>query len=583
MQNTQGLTEPNQKTFLSLQLLGAGLIFALLCDKNWTTFHFDVVVDGALILLIATFLLAGFILRVGQDQFGSVIISANLSSLALGIAAVTGGLHSFIVPWLLVLPVSTIFFRKTNGVAIASSLSVFGLIGLYVGEIFGLLPEPNVPISEEHTGLYLVSLATALIYASAHAICSVKHWTDVEKRASHDENCHRLITESTTQLVSAHNCEGEAELVSAAAKALFGVDPHEVSGATFIEMIHEPDRDAFINACNNATKDQIQTTLEIRFKTEHSPHSAHFPAQCEFQSYTGDLFADPVCIVLTQDITAKKEQVAVLRDAHAAAQQADEAKNQLLANVTHELRTPLNSILGFSDILESELGEAVSSGDVAALGEYVNLINESGAHLLQVVNDLLDVSTMEAGQYSLTPETMELTDLLGSSSRMVEPFALASKIKLRLEVPQDLGKVQVDKRAFRQIIFNLVSNAVKFSNPGSTVTLGAGRGKHSATIWVEDEGIGISKRDLDRLGEPFFQVDTSDGRSFGGAGLGLSVVKGLVDIHGGSTSIESEPGTGTTVRIYLPLGAEDGDDQNQKVEAIDDHSAALPVSLAHIS
>ena len=182
-------------------------------------------------------------------------------------------------------------------------------------------------------------------------------------------------------------------------------------------------------------------------------------------------------------------------------------------------------------------------------------MRESGCHLLAVVNSILDVSKIESGTYATDLEPFRFGDAVEMCRSMLQQQAKDRQLDLRVEIPPEIGEVHADKRAVKQMLINLVSNAIKFTPAGGTVAIGGKRVGSRLHFWVSDTGIGMSEDDLARIGKPFMQVQNDYTRRFEGAGLGLSLVKGLVAIHHGTMTIDSEPGHGTMVTISLPVDA----------------------------
>jgi cell cycle sensor histidine kinase DivJ len=191
--------------------------------------------------------------------------------------------------------------------------------------------------------------------------------------------------------------------------------------------------------------------------------------------------------------------------------------------------------------------------------EYVELVRDSGQHLLEVVTSILDVSRIEAGAYRTHPEPFRFVEAAQMCRSMMQLQADAKKIRLELRVAADAGEVNADRRAIQQILINLASNAIKFTPEGGEVALGARRVGSRLHFWVSDTGIGIAEEDLAIIGQPFVQVQNDYTRGFEGAGLGLSLVKGLVSLHDGTMSIDSAPGEGTTVSVSIPVDGPKGD------------------------
>jgi signal transduction histidine kinase len=243
------------------------------------------------------------------------------------------------------------------------------------------------------------------------------------------------------------------------------------------------------------------------------------------------------------------ERTAELARARDAAEAANKAKTGFLANMSHELRTPLNAVIGFAEVLESEvLGELGNS----RYRDYARDIRESGTHLLDLINDLLDLSKAEAGKLELNEEPVDLQDAVEVSIAMVQPRAEAAQVTLVNAVPDALPPINADDRKIKQVLLNLLTNAVKFTPAGGEVRIEAERGDGGLHIAVTDTGIGIAEDDLGRVMEPFAQVDTSFARKYEGTGLGLPLVKSLVELHGGELRISSTPGEGTRVVAVLP-------------------------------
>jgi two-component system, cell cycle sensor histidine kinase DivJ len=220
--------------------------------------------------------------------------------------------------------------------------------------------------------------------------------------------------------------------------------------------------------------------------------------------------------------------------------------------MSHELRTPLNAIIGFSEMLTNE----ELTFDAARKLEYAKLINESGRHLLSVVNGILDMSKMETGNFEITPEPFAPAPAIVSCCDLLALKARDSGVAIKTHIGLNLPEVVADRRAFNQILINLISNAIKFTPREGRVTVSAHCDKVKLTVVVEDTGVGIGEDDLPRLGEAFFQARASYDRRHDGTGLGLSIVKGLVRLHGGEIGITSRLGKGTQVTVRLPVDCE---------------------------
>ncbi len=227
----------------------------------------------------------------------------------------------------------------------------------------------------------------------------------------------------------------------------------------------------------------------------------------------------------------------------------NQAKSEFLANISHELRTPLNAIIGFSDIMRTNMFGPLGS---EKYDEYADDIHQSGNFLLGVINDVLDMSKIEAGRFQLQPENVHLHELLDETLRIIKIQADDAEITVGKKIPKTL-EILADRRAIKQILLNLLSNAVKFTPAGGKIDVTAKTLKDSVNIVIRDNGIGISKDALDRLGQPFEQVQDQFTKDHKGSGLGLAIARSLSLLHGGSLKITSKPGEGTTVAVRLPV------------------------------
>src|SRR5213078_2749217 len=255
-------------------------------------------------------------------------------------------------------------------------------------------------------------------------------------------------------------------------------------------------------------------------------------------------------VAVMRDITDRKIQEQALDMARTAAEQADASKTRFLATMSHELRTPLNAIIGFSDMIVQE--DALML-DAVRRKEYAQLINDSGQHLLSMVNGILDISKMEAGNFEIAPEPFDPRVALINCCSLLALKARENDIDLVTHVTEDMPLMTGDPRAFRQVALNLISNAIKFSEGGGEVTVSAAIERSRLVLRVTDTGVGIAADDLNRIGDPFFQAGKTYQRRHEGAGLGLSIVKNLVALHGGELTIRSKIDQGTTVTVALPL------------------------------
>jgi len=344
------------------------------------------------------------------------------------------------------------------------------------------------------------------------------------------------------------------EIVSAtqAAADALGLPVELLNGSALLDRVHVADRVAFLAASGGALRHGERRACEMRLRVaEQGRASSYRLFEAEFAPASrGE------ARVLLRDASALAALRDALAEAKAAADSTDVAKSRFLAAVSHELRTPLNSIIGFSDMLIHGIAGPLAD---ERQREYVDLIRQSGGHLLSVVNAILDVSKIEAGAYGIRPEPFAVGEAVELCRSMTHQQALENGLGLIAEVAPGTGEICADRRAVQQIIINLLSNAIKFTPRGGRIVLDARRRGAWLRISVADTGIGIAEDDLQRIGEPFTQVRNDFTRQFDGAGLGLSLVKGLVRLHEGEMTIESAPGEGTTVTVLLPVAGPKGE------------------------
>lgn len=255
-------------------------------------------------------------------------------------------------------------------------------------------------------------------------------------------------------------------------------------------------------------------------------------------------------VAMHEDITSRKDAEDAILSARKSAEMANRAKAELLANTSHELRTPLNAIIGFSAALQGGVFGAMANPKQA---EYVNDIHTSGNHLLDLINDILDVSAIEAGKMELYEEHCNLRPIIDTCIKMVSSRAKVGKVHLNFNDPGDLPEFFADIRRIKQIVLNMLSNAVKFTPEGGNVTLRVDVDRQNRMrLTVEDTGVGMNEDDLGKAMMQFGQVDSGHDRKHEGTGLGLPLTKGLVELHGGTMKIQSEIGKGTLVTITFP-------------------------------
>lgn len=369
---------------------------------------------------------------------------------------------------------------------------------------------------------------------------------------------HQLIEQMQSAVIRL-SPQDETLFISNSAEALFNCRRYELTGSGLRDRVHVQDRPAFLTALDTARRQGKPSTLDLRMRRDDPVLSQQVPQYIwvelvispvrEHQRVEHGTNAEYECFLLVRDITERKTQEQELRRARQEAQMASEAKSRFLATIGHELRTPLNAIVGFSDMMTAGLAGELQDDQK----EYAGLIHKSGLHLLDVVNMLLDMSKIEAGKFELQLEEFAPERLIDPCMQIVEPMAREHNVTVIGDADAHLPAVNGDERAYRQIVINLLSNAIKFSHDGARVRLEIKRQGGRMLINVVDNGIGMGREEIARLGEPFYQAQSDASRRYEGTGLGLSIVKGLVALHEGEMRVKSQKGEGTTVSVLMPL------------------------------
>jgi signal transduction histidine kinase len=261
-------------------------------------------------------------------------------------------------------------------------------------------------------------------------------------------------------------------------------------------------------------------------------------------AYSGKKLVFCVC----RDITEKKRYADELLKAKITAEEASLTKNEFLATMSHELRTPLNSIIGFSEILKGEDFGKINE----AQAEYIDYISKSGKHLLNVINDILDLSKIEAGRMELNYEQFYLLDSINEVKMSLTPLAIKKRVDLDLELTSLPETIIADRTKLQEIIYNLASNAIKFTPEKGKVTIKASTDDRLISISIQDTGIGISTADMDKLFQPFKQIKPYMNHELEGTGLGLAITKKFIEMHGGRISVQSKPGDGSSFTFTIP-------------------------------
>ena len=430
--------------------------------------------------------------------------------------------------------------------------TLFGLfvVAAIVGGFVPVLLSVKIGMNGFWSALIIYGVAVTI--ACATAIWVVLGGKSPEKETGPEVN---QIAEHIGDAILRYDCAGQMVFVSSSAKTLFGCQKFELSGSGLADRTHVLDRPLFLTAFSDARMAGDKRQVEVRMRRDNTD-----PGQIAPDFIWVEVSLSPITsngrsgnsfelIVMIRDISRRKTNEKRLVEAQAVAESASRAKSQFLATVGHELRTPLNAIVGFSELLASDIGGELEP----AQAEYAGLIGQSGRHLLEVINSMLDMSRIEAGKFELDTASFEPERLVAPCLQMISKAAREKNIDIEVKLGKIMPEIVADERACRQIIINLLSNAVKFSEPGGSVIWSMKSQGRFLNLTIKDSGIGMSDEYLLRLGEPFSQAHTGTGRRYEGSGLGISIVKGLIELHQGSFNVTSQSGSGTTISVLLPV------------------------------
>jgi two-component system, cell cycle sensor histidine kinase DivJ len=509
--------------------------------------------------LIASTLLFWFVSRTGRYEIGHVLSSLSLAGLVLAVAASTGGISSFAALWLIVLPLEAALSASRRLVAFATALALSCAAVLVLFGHLGLLPGHD---GHDMSSSLLMAFAVvpATLYAAGLAFGVEALARTSVSLLSVEEDRYRLLAGNMGDVISRHRKNGALQFISPAAEPMLGTPIRQLLGHGLFDRVHVVDRPAYLTALSDVASGGEACSVEFRLRRD-LPHAGKSNVQVDFiwvemrcrplePSSQGPASSEIELVAVMRDVTDRKIQEQALDLARNAAEQADAAKTRFLATMSHELRTPLNAIIGFSEMIVRE--DALML-DAARRREYAQLINDSGQHLLSVVNGILDISKMESGNFEISPEPFGPRAAVVNCCNLLALKARENGIDLVTNAPKDLPVMTGDPRAFRQIALNLVSNAIKFTERGGKVTVSAVVEGSRLVLRITDTGVGIAPDDLKRIGDPFFQAGKTYQRRHEGTGLGLSIVKSLVSLHSGEMTVQSRIGEGTTVTVALPL------------------------------
>jgi cell cycle sensor histidine kinase DivJ len=549
------LTAARHRAFIAPRLLGS--LAALASFPVYLAFRgvpsaLEVGVFG---WLVAPILIAYYLSRTGRYESAHVLSSLALTGLVTAVAWCTGGIGSFAAIWLVVVPLEAALSASRRVVALASAIALAAAGLLLTVSAIGLLP-PAVTLASQHGALAALGVISAALYATGLALGAEQLARTSFWLLYAEEDRYRLLARNMTDVITRHGRNGAVLFASPAAEPLFGVPPGELLGHGLFERVHVADRPAFLTALADAAALGEDRSVEVRIRRggDADAPGGHFvwvEMRCRplEGARDGAKAGEREVVAVLRDVSERKTQERAIEIARAESERANAAKSRFLATMSHELRTPLNAIIGFSQMLRYDTLMLPPERKL----EYAKLINDSGCHLLSMVNGILDMSKMESGNFEIMPESFAPAQVITSCCDLLVLKAQDAGVALRTRIAAGLPDLMADRRAFNQILINVVSNAIKFTPRGGRVIVSAAFDGARLAVDVEDTGVGIGADDLPRLGEAFFQARAAYDRRHDGTGLGLSIVKGLVRLHDGDIDIRSRLGEGTRVTVRLPV------------------------------
>ena len=409
-------------------------------------------------------------------------------------------------------------------------------------------------VALRHTGL-LIQIGIVVLMGVVGAICRFFVWRysrDIAERKRAEEALResearlQAILDYSPTKIHIKDVDGRYVIINRLSEVLFGVTDDEARGKTSHQIFPALKAESFA--------DHDRLVLETRQAIEHEEEwlredgvhtflTVKFPILDAFGNVEGTG-------AIGTDITERKRAEKELLAAKEEAELHNRAKSEFLANMSHELRTPLNAIIGFSEMIRRETFGPVGSPKYL---EYVADINESGIHLLELINDILDLSKIEAGELELHEQGVDVSRVVRSCLTLIKDRAEAGEIEVKCDSASNLPGLYADERKFKQILINLLSNAIKFTPTGGKVTITSWFNSDDGYVFqISDTGIGIAPEDIPKALTPFRQVDNDMSRRYQGTGLGLPLTSALTELHGGSLDLQSEVGVGTTVTVRFP-------------------------------
>ena len=484
-----------------------------------------------------------------------VLAGMNFAAYGAGLAGLGAFSHGNAVLWLMAaaLPLEIWFATRKPGASAAGAAFAAMILGFLATASGGAI-----------SGGSYVSVAVLVLYAAslvARGFVSAARPVEIKVGAPQ-------IAVAAGDVQFCLDAEGVVSSVDANSARLLGVQPKMLEGTALIDRVHVADRVEYLSLLADLRAGATVRKIDVRLRSIENGETV-------FRTYRLEGAASARAITLIgRSLEGEQKLLEEIATLKAELESERIGKGRLLAAVSHELRTPLNSIIGFSDMLSHEMGGKLANEKQR---EYAGLIHQSGHYLLELVNAVLDNSRLETGNYSIDPQTLAFREAAEMCTAVMLPLAEKKGVAFCHRVGNGVGELVADRRAVQQILLNLAGNAVKFTQSGGCVTIDAARvmaeGRAMLEFSVSDTGIGIEPEDMQRIGTPFVRANNDYARAQEGSGLGLSVVKGLVELHQGTMQLKSCPGEGTIVTVRLPVAGPQfvmGEDEHQELGTVID-------------
>lgn len=367
-----------------------------------------------------------------------------------------------------------------------------------------------------------------------------------------EESERRLagIVDIASEAIISIGADGCIKMFNKGAEAIFGYTDKDMLGQSIDRLLPERFREGHGEHIADFQQAPEISRLMNGRGTFYGLRAdgTEFPAEASISKL--ELPNETVLTVILRDITKRIQAEDAIKHAKEEAEHTSRIKSEFLANMSHELRTPLNAIIGFSQLLDDEFA---GSAENAELASYSGHINSAGKHLLALINDILDISKVEAGDSALQEENLDVANIIEACLTMTKNRARSGDLSVSVDIEEGMPLLRADERRLKQIVINLLTNAIKFTQPGGAITVKSWHNTDSGfVLQVIDTGIGIALEDIPKALARFQQIDGALNRDQEGTGLGLPLSKTLVEMHGGSLDLQSQVGVGTTVTVRLP-------------------------------